>query len=71
MPALSLVRPESGRIELLLRRDGAEETRKWVERTAGLYRDALGHRASYAADPVYRPIFEQAVREFEEWLGPR
>ena len=71
MPSLSQVRPESGRIELLLRRDGTEETRKWVERTAGLYREALRMRGTYATDPIYRPIFERAVREFEEWLGPR
>jgi hypothetical protein len=69
MPALSEVRSESQRIGFLLRRDGYQETRKWVERTAGVYRDALGHTNHYAADPAYRPLFEKAAREFEEWLA--
>lgn len=62
------VPPESRRIEFLLGRDGPEATRKWVERTADLYRAALGQRGHYAADAHYRPRFERAVREFEEWL---
>lgn len=63
------LRPESERIAFLLQRDGDAQTRKWVERTARLYREALGQRGHYAADAVYRPRFERAVREFEEWLG--
>ncbi|HET7923353.1 MAG TPA: hypothetical protein VFL30_00555 [Rhodanobacteraceae bacterium] len=66
---MSNARPESERIEFLLRRDGHAETRKWVERTAAMYREALSQQGNYAADPAYRPRFEQAVREFEEWLG--
>jgi hypothetical protein len=69
MPSLSQTRSESQRIGFLLRRDGYPETRNWVERTAGLYRDALRHTNHYAADPTYRPLFEKAVREFEEWLA--
>lgn len=69
MPRLSEVRPESERIEFLIRRDGQAQAREWVERTDGLYRAALGQRGHYAADPVYRPLFEKAVREFEEWLA--
>jgi hypothetical protein len=61
-------RPESERIEFLLQRDGREATRAWVERTSRMYRDELARPASYASDVTYRPRFEQAVREFEEWL---
>ncbi|HWF97648.1 MAG TPA: hypothetical protein VN691_00545, partial [Steroidobacteraceae bacterium] len=66
--SLAEVRPESERIEFLLRRDGHEATRKWVERTLGLYRAEIGRRGSYATDATYRPRFEKAIREFEEWL---
>jgi hypothetical protein len=62
------VRPESERIAFLLRREGYEKTRMWVERTAAIYREALAHRGHYACDPAYRPLFEKAAREFEEWL---
>ncbi|MGH8228155.1 MAG: hypothetical protein ACREU3_09685 [Steroidobacteraceae bacterium] len=62
------MRPESERIAFLLRRDGYQATREWVARTAGLYRAALQLRANYAADPAYRPRFERAVSEFEQWL---
>lgn len=68
MSSLAEVRPETKRIEFLLRRDGYDETQKWVQRTTGLYRHALTQRSHYATDPVYRPLFEKAVREFEEWL---
>jgi hypothetical protein len=61
-------RPESERIAFLLRRDGYAATRKWVERTVGLYREALAQRGHFASDPAYRPLFEKAVQEFEEWL---
>ena len=69
MISLADVRPESERIEFLLRRDGYETTRKWVERTIGLYRAEIGPRGSYATDATYRPRFEKAIREFEDWLG--
>lgn len=69
MTRLSEVPTESRRIEFLLRRDGYEATRKWVERTAGLYRAALGQRHHYAATHHFRPLFESAVREFESWLA--
>ena len=58
-------RPESGRIEFLLKRDGPEATRAWVQRTIAIYQGALRH----PADSLYRPRFEQAIREFEEWLA--
>ena len=62
------VRPESDRIDFLLRRDGLEATRKWVERTIGLYKAELARRG-YCTDPVYRARFETAVQQFEYWLG--
>jgi len=62
-------RPESERIELLLKRDGLEATRAWVERTVAIYRRALAEPKHYANDSSYKPRFERAVREFEEWLS--
>jgi hypothetical protein len=62
-------RPESERIELLLRRDGLKATQTWVERTLAIYRKALADPRHYAADPFYKLRFERAVREFEEWLA--
>lgn len=68
MDSVRNVRPESERIAFLLRRESYEKTRIWVERTAAIYREALAHRENYACDPAYRPLFERAVWEFEEWL---
>ena len=65
----SEVRPESERIDFLRRRDGYEMTRNWVVRTVNLYRAALGQHDHYAADPAYRPLFEKAVEEFDQWLA--
>ena len=62
-------RPESERIEFLLKRDGPKATRAWVERTLTIYRQALADPRNYANDPSYQPLFERAVREFEEWLA--
>lgn len=59
---------ESNRIELLVRRDGIDKARTWVERTLKLYRDAIAS-GSHAATNEYRPLFEQSIREFEEWLS--
>lgn len=69
MRSVRQVRPESERVTFLLRRDGHEKTRDWVERTVSLYREALAQPRHYASDPGYRPLFETAVREFEEWLA--
>lgn len=68
MTTLADVRPESERIEFLLRRDGFEVTRKWVERTVGIYGAALAQHGGYGSDPTYRPRLQKAIREFEEWL---
>ncbi len=62
-------RPESERIEFLLRRDGLAATRAWVERTLAIYREALSDPRNYARDPTYQPLFERAVRQFEDWLA--
>lgn len=64
-------RPESERIDFLLRRDGPAAARVWVERTIAIYREALHDSRHYANDPSYRPRFDRAVREFEEWLAGR
>lgn len=69
MTSLADVRPESERIEFLLRRDGFEATRKWVERTVGIYGAALAEDRGYGTDPIYRLRLGRAVREFEGWLG--
>ena len=68
MTSIAEVRPESERIGLLLRRDGYEKTRKWVERTVEIYRAELDH-GHQGSDPAYRPRFEKAVSEFQEWLA--
>lgn len=64
-------RPESERIGFLLQRDGPAVTLAWVERTLAIYREALRDPRHYANDPSYKPLFERAVREFEEWLAGR
>lgn len=65
MPAThTKLKPESERIQFLLKRDGPEATRAWVQRTLEIYRQAFHH-----GDSMYRARFEQAVREFEEWLA--
>lgn len=51
-----------------MRRDGVEGARAWVERTLTLYREAIASGTSHAAKKEYRPLFEQSIREFEEWL---
>jgi hypothetical protein len=61
-------RPESERIALLVKRDGLEAAQAWVERTLAIYRRALADPRHYANDSSYKPRFERAVREFEEWL---
>ncbi len=58
------LKPESERIRFLMQRDGPEATRAWVQRTLEIYRQAL-----HDGDSMYRARFEQAVREFEEWLA--
>lgn len=60
---------ESARIQLLIDRDGDDRARLWIERTLTLYRAAVGSPTSHASLPHYRPLFEQAIRDFEQWLA--
>jgi hypothetical protein len=60
---------EAQRIDFLVRRDGPEEARAWVERTLNLYRAAITSHTSHASTNEYRPLFEQSIREFEAWLN--
>jgi hypothetical protein len=68
MASTARARLEADRIDFLLQRDGYEMTRAWVERTLGIYRDALRVRGargdSYSAAP-----FERSIAEFEGWLA--
>lgn len=59
---------EAQRIDFLVRRDGLKEARAWVERTLRLYREAIASATSHASTKEYRPLFEQSIRDFEEWL---
>jgi hypothetical protein len=61
-------RPESERIDFLLRRDGHTVTRDWVERTVRIYEAAMADPRGHASDPFYRPLFERAIEEFHAWL---
>jgi hypothetical protein len=59
---------EKQRIELLVREEGIEKAREWVERTLKIYREAVASPSSHASTKEYRPLFQQSIREFEEWL---
>lgn len=61
-------RSELERIDLLLRRDGPEATRAFVQTTLHTYRGALTRPEHYASSSHYRWRFEQAVQEFQQWL---
>jgi hypothetical protein len=58
---------EKQRIELLVNRDGLMEARAWGEWTLKIYREAIAS-SSHAATKEYRPLFEQSIRKFEDWL---
>lgn len=60
---------ERSRIKFLIARDGLGAARAWVERTLRIYQDALANRGSHAAAPEFRPLFEEAIQEYEEWLA--
>lgn len=60
---------EDVRIQFLLRRDGAAETRRWIERTLEIYRSALTNPGNHAALPEYRARFERAVAAYERYLA--
>ncbi len=62
-------RPEKERIDFLLQRDGFNRTREWIIRTLHIYREAIASPASHASQKGYKPLFEKAIKEFEEWLS--
>ena len=59
---------EGKRLELLVRRDGLQAAREWVERTLKLYQEAIASASSHASSREYRPLFETSIRDFEQWL---
>jgi hypothetical protein len=59
---------EDGRIEFLVQRDGRDAATAWVERTLGIYRQALSDHRNYALLPQYRPLFGDSIRTFDSWL---
>jgi hypothetical protein len=60
---------EAERIQLLVDRDGFAAARTWVERTLEIYREAIHSDKSHASKTDYRPLFEDSIREFEQWLA--
>ncbi len=60
---------ERQRIDFLIERDGEEAARAWVKRTLNLYREVITKPGTHASNPTYRPLFEKAIHEFEEWLA--
>lgn len=69
-PALKRDATEQSRVAFLVERDGEEGAQAWVERTLKLYREAITTK-SHAATPDYRPLFEDSIRVFEQWLRDR
>jgi hypothetical protein len=59
---------EQQRIAFLVHRDGLHGARAWVARTLHIYRQALAAGVGHAATQQSRPLFEQSIREFEQWL---
>ena len=59
---------EDNRIEFLVQRDGRDAATAWVERTLGIYQQALLNPRGYALLPQYRPLFEDSIGTFEFWL---
>lgn len=60
---------EAARIAFLRERDGCAHARRWVERTLKIYRDAVNSPTNHASFPHYKPIFDEAIRDFEQWLA--
>jgi hypothetical protein len=59
---------EKNRIEFLIKRDGLEQTRGWVESTLSIYCEAVENPKSHASKSEYRPVFKTAIKELNEWL---
>lgn len=60
---------ERHRITFLIQRDGYAKTRNWVEKTLGIYREAVSSPGSHASQPEFRPHFDKAIAEFQAWLN--
>lgn len=60
---------EAARIAFLRERDGDLHARRWVERTLKIYRNAVHSTGNHASLPHYRPLFEDSIRDFEQWLA--
>lgn len=52
-----------------MRRDGLKAAVEWVARTLAIYREAVATPASHASIPEFRPRFDAAIRELEQWLS--
>jgi hypothetical protein len=52
-----------------LSNSGYTKARNWVERTLDIYREAVSSRSSHASQPEFRPVFEEAIGEFQTWLN--
>lgn len=59
---------ESGRIALLLARDGEEATHEWVKRTYAIYRSAVLDPRHFASTGDYRRGFLASCADFRRWL---
>lgn len=62
---------EQERIRFLVERDGEDAARQWVERTLEIYRNAVDSSESHASTAQYRSLFDDAIRQFEQWLAGR
>lgn len=58
---------EHGRIEFLVRRDGAAAAAAWVRRTLQIYRRAVLSRDAYGRE--YRRVLIGAYCDFKRWLA--
>ena len=59
---------ENNRIKFLIKRDGLEQARGWVESTLSIYREAVENPKSHASKSEYKPVFQTAIKELSEWL---
>lgn len=57
------------RIAFLVRRDGYEQARRWVERTLAIYLEAEKTPSSHVSKPEFRRQVEAEMEEFRTWLN--
>jgi hypothetical protein len=58
---------ERMRLETLCARDGVEAARQWASWAAALYRCSILDSTHYASQPDLKPLFEESIREFENF----